>query len=324
LLAIPGLRLAAFDSSGKFFAGSLDGTSGASARFTASSSGITVGTNYWNVTAPVNGAIIEGNVGIGSTSPGSRLFVVNSSATVTGVIVRGAASQTADLQQWQNSSAASLASVSAGGNLSLRAAATGVAATQIPVFTADPSSTTRALVTRTPAQLRGDMGAIDGTGVSGRVSFWSGTSTQSSDAALFWDNTNKRLGVGTTSPQHLVDISGTLRANHITAITKSFLIDHPTKPGKNLRYASLEGPENGVYFRGSNKGRFIYLPDYWSELVDKDTMTVNLTPVGSYQQLWVEHKHADVIIVGGCNEHAMYDFVVWAERKDVDKLEVEC
>lgn len=42
--------------------------------------------------------------------------------------------------------------------LSLRSSATTSAATQIPVFIEDPSSTTRLLVTRTPAQLASDMG----------------------------------------------------------------------------------------------------------------------------------------------------------------------
>ena len=32
--------------------------------------------------------------------------------------------------------------------------------------------------------------------------------------------------------------------------TKSFVIDHPTKPDKKLQYASLEGPEHSVYLRG--------------------------------------------------------------------------
>jgi hypothetical protein len=57
--------------------------------------------------------------------------------------------------------------------LSITAATTASAATQIPVFIADPASTTRTLVTRTPAQLRGDIGA--GTG-NGTVTGVTGTS----------------------------------------------------------------------------------------------------------------------------------------------------
>jgi hypothetical protein len=46
------------------------------------------------------------------------------------------------------------------GNVGIRAASSSTAATHIPIFTADPSGTTRTLVTRTPAQLRGDIGAM--------------------------------------------------------------------------------------------------------------------------------------------------------------------
>jgi hypothetical protein len=46
------------------------------------------------------------------------------------------------------------------GTVTIRAAATATAATQIPIFTADPSSTARTLVTRTPAELRSDIGAM--------------------------------------------------------------------------------------------------------------------------------------------------------------------
>ena len=45
------------------------------------------------------------------------------------------------------------------GNISLRASATTNVTTQIPVFTANPASTTRSIVTRTPSQLRGDIDA---------------------------------------------------------------------------------------------------------------------------------------------------------------------
>ncbi len=39
-----------------------------------------------------------------------------------------------------------------------------------------------------------------GTGTAGQVTFWTGASAQSGDNGLFWDNVNKRLGVGNTTP----------------------------------------------------------------------------------------------------------------------------
>jgi hypothetical protein len=61
---------------------------------------------------------------------------------------------------------------------------------------------------RTAAEILTDIGAqaaltnpVTGTGLSGQVSFFNGTTTQTGDNGLFWDNSNKRLGIGTTSPQ---------------------------------------------------------------------------------------------------------------------------
>jgi len=125
------------------------------------------------------------------------------------------------------------------------------------------------------------------------------------DADLVWNKTTNEL-----------TITGSLNAT-----TKSFLIDHPSKEGMKLQYASLEGPENGVYVRGTTKDNFITLPSYWRDLVHNSSITVTLTPVGSFQPLFVESKSNREIIVGGACGY--YDYVVWGERKDVAKLEVE-
>ena len=58
-----------------------------------------------------------GDIGIGTTSPGARTHIVTAAAT-KGLIVQGAASQTANLQEWQNSAGTVLGSVSAAGNFS--------------------------------------------------------------------------------------------------------------------------------------------------------------------------------------------------------------
>jgi len=106
-----------------------------------------------------------------------------------------------------------------------------------------------------------------------------------------------------------------------TATTKSFLIDHPSKEGMKLQYGSLEGPENGVYVRGTTNNRFITLPSYWRDLVNSSSITVSLTCLGSFQPLFVEQKNNREIIVGGVCGY--YDYVVYGERKDVEKLQVE-
>ena len=76
-----------------------------------------------------------------------------------------------------------------------------------------------------------------------------------------------------------VDVAGNLRAT-----TKSFDIPHPTKDGMRLVYGVLEGPEHGVYHRGTVEGKGVIqvnLPDYWHKLVG-DQYTIQLTPWGNY------------------------------------------
>ena len=113
-----------------------------------------------------------------------------------------------------------------------------------------------------------------------------------------------------------VSVSG-----HFSATTKSFLIPHPTKPDKKLQYACLEGPENGVYIRGKTNEPIILLPDYWSELVDADSITVTVTPIGKPQQLFVVSQNSTSVEIG--NVDGLYNYLIFAERKDVNKLQTE-
>ena len=55
----------------------------------------------------------------------------------------------------------------------------------------------------------GGSGSITGSGAAGQVAFWSGASAVSGDNTLFWDNTNKRLGLGTATPGVRLDVHGT-------------------------------------------------------------------------------------------------------------------
>jgi hypothetical protein len=117
-----------------------------------------------------------------------------------------------------------------------------------------------------------------------------------------------------------VEVTGLL-----TATTKSFLIDHPTKAGMKLQYACLEGPENGVYVRGKLEAEtIITLPDYWTGLVHSDSITVNLTPCGAGQQLYVDRIEDDkVYVVNETGKPVKCFYTVYGERKDVDNLKVE-
>ena len=44
------------------------------------------------------------------------------------------------------------------------------------------------------------MRAVSGNGAAGQVTFWNTINTVEGDNAFFWDNVNKRLGIGMSSP----------------------------------------------------------------------------------------------------------------------------
>jgi hypothetical protein len=115
-----------------------------------------------------------------------------------------------------------------------------------------------------------------------------------------------------------VEVEGELRA-----AAKSFLIEHPTKEGHMLQYGNLEGPEHGVYVRGKVSGDgVIELPEYWTELVDSDSITVQLTPMGGAVQHYVASIEDNKVMVGAEGDINAF-YIVHAERKDIDKLTVE-
>jgi len=108
---------------------------------------------------------------------------------------------------------------------------------------------------------------------------------------------------------------------------KGFDIPHPTKPDTHrLRYICLEGPEVGTYLRGKlNNTNVIELPDYWTEsFIDLDSITVNLTPVGNYQELFIKEIKDGKILVGNNSASKIHcHYTAFAERKTRDKLQVE-
>jgi len=131
----------------------------------------------------------------------------------------------------------------------------------------------------------------------------------------------------TSTTTGAVTIAGGLGvAGAVNAQTKSFIISHPTKPGKLLKHGSLEGPEFGVYVRGKVTGKIIELPDYWLGLVNEDTITVDLTPIGKHQKLYVEKIEGNRVYI---NNEGLFSgsiscfYTVWGERKDVGSLEIE-
>ena len=109
---------------------------------------------------------------------------------------------------------------------------------------------------------------------------------------------------------------------------KLFDIQHPTKDGHRLAHACIEGPEVAVYTRGRvcNGKNVIDLPEYWDGLVDYETLTVQLTCLGSHQNVIVKRispmeRKVYLQSQGGMPVDAFYH--IMAQRKDVPNLVVE-
>jgi hypothetical protein len=109
-------------------------------------------------------------------------------------------------------------------------------------------------------------------------------------------------------------------AGNIFATSKSFIVPNQTKEGYNLRHGSLEGPENGVYFRGKTTASYIVTPLEWEWLVDYNTVTVILTS-NCGDDIYVKEINSTMITVGG--NTCEYSYVVYGERKDIDKMDID-
>ena len=109
---------------------------------------------------------------------------------------------------------------------------------------------------------------------------------------------------------------------HVLSVKKDFDISHPTKEGWRLTHACVEGPEAAVYIRGRVTNRTeIELPLYWKELVDIQSITVNLTPIGAHQDVIIKRWDENKIYLqakGGMPIDCFY--YIMAERKDTEKL----
>jgi hypothetical protein len=107
----------------------------------------------------------------------------------------------------------------------------------------------------------------------------------------------------------------------IFGIDKSFSIEHPTQPNKRLVYGVLEGPEHAVYCRGRIQKEEIELPEEWIGLVDEKSITVQLTPIGHFQSIYIgEIKNNKVYLK--CEDHIDCYYFIQGTRKDINKLQI--
>jgi hypothetical protein len=145
--------------------------------------------------------------------------------------------------------------------------------------------------------------------------------------------TNVDMATNSLSNVTDINITGTIQGNgtanlaefdQITANSKSFDIEHPTKklPWR-IEYGVLEGPEHGVFFRGQTTENVIELPDYWVDLVHEDSYTVHLTPIGGPCVHWVEKVENNKVYINCQDGKPNCYYTINATRKDVNPPKLE-
>lgn len=106
-------------------------------------------------------------------------------------------------------------------------------------------------------------------------------------------------------------------ATSAKTIGGAFDIPHFRDKNKRIRHVIAEGPEAGIYVRGTLKdSNKIELPEYWDGIVDPETITVTLTQIGYSQDLIIDGiewgKTVKIKSGTGANIHCYYE--IWAAR----------
>lgn len=127
-----------------------------------------------------------------------------------------------------------------------------------------------------------------GSGTNGQVAYWNGTRSLTGNSNLFWDNTNARLGIGTTTPANTLDVNGTARvqgnatvalnqngatelhvSNTINSAASQTLIRISSSTGSGLigRYSASSTPyktllANNTFFYSAGVSDISFLNDY--------------------------------------------------------------
>jgi len=124
-------------------------------------------------------------------------------------------------QDIHTSASPTFAGATLNGNVGVRASASASVSTQIPVFTADPASTTRTLVTRTPAQIRSDIGAGTGNGSVTSIATGNGITGGTITTTGTLELTGQALAVHNLATNGVIARtgSGTVAGRTITAST---------------------------------------------------------------------------------------------------------
>ncbi|MBI3819439.1 MAG: hypothetical protein HY286_12155 [Planctomycetes bacterium] len=98
---------------------------------------------------------------------------------------------------------------------------------------------------------------------------------------------------------------------------KNFVSPNPSDPATEIVFVSQEGPEDGVYFRGTTRVKdgetIIKLPKEFSFMAERDGMTAVATPVGKKATVWIVSREPEKLVIGS-DADVQVDYRVEAVR----------
>ena len=272
---------------------------------------------------------INGNLSVAGTATTTlsetvnikdNIVVLNSNQTGTGDANAGIEVERGDLTntaiRWNGSDDSWEATVNGTNYYDILTSNTGGSVNQIGTNTASALSLSTTTNTNDTINLADKFLQIAGDTATGAMTIGA-ASDQSGDG-----NTMLTVFGGPSTGNAALIVNG-----HIKADTKSFDIPHPIKKNKRLVHGTLEGPEFGMYQRGTLKSNLtieeIPLPAYWGKLVSD--YTVSLTPHGNYN-VWLVEKHKNMFEIktnaDALNGAWECEWIVVGRRNDYP-LEVE-
>ncbi|MCX7716755.1 MAG: hypothetical protein N2Z73_04995 [Endomicrobia bacterium] len=123
-----------------------------------------------------------------------------------------------------------------------------------------------------------------------------------------------------------------VNGNIVKSGSVSFIRPHPKDPTKEIIYVSLEGPECGMYVRGSgqlvNGEAVIELPEHFSLLASAERLTAHVTARGETEWwLYVKELTKERLVVKeakGGRSNVSFDYIVFSvldDKKDYNPVQ---
>lgn len=109
--------------------------------------------------------------------------------------------------------------------------------------------------------------------------------------------------------------------------TKPFIQAHPTDPSREIVYVALEGGEAGTYVRGTgevvNGKAMIALPDHFALVTNNQDLSIQLTPRGTWLQLFVVELDTALLVVREAQgQSGVFDYLIHGIRRGYEQHEV--